>query len=70
MATEESGISIVPPKQGELKIGRIIHGGALNCMIIPAANPDDWFMKQFFSQEQVESYAMEFNLTITRDGNE
>lgn len=56
--------------QGELRVGKIIHRAALNCLIVPHANPEEWFMKQFLSTEEVERYAAEHNLTITQEKEE
>jgi hypothetical protein len=56
--------------QGELIIGTIVHGAALNCMVVPYAAPEDWFFQQFVSQEAAETFAMEHQLVIKRKENE
>jgi hypothetical protein len=56
--------------QGELIIGTIVHGAALNCMVVPYATPEDWFFQQFVSQEAAETFAMEHQLVIKRKENE
>lgn len=59
-----SGIDM---SQGELRIGKVIHKAALNCLIVPRENPEEWFFKQFLSTEEVEQYAAEHDLTITKE---
>lgn len=50
--------------QGELVIGRMVHGAACNCMITSFADPDGWFFKQFTSQDAIEAYAAEHRLIM------
>jgi hypothetical protein len=52
--------------QGELIIGDIVHGQAINCTVLPYADPADWFMVQFVTQAQLESYALENQLVMKR----
>lgn len=52
--------------QGELIIGTIVHGAALNCMVVPYDDPEGWFFQQFVSQEAAETFAMEHRLVIKR----
>lgn len=54
MAIDESGTSTF---QGELIVGRVLYGTAINCLIRPYADPEDWHMKQFFSTDEVARYA-------------
>jgi hypothetical protein len=56
--------------QGELIIGTVVHGAALNCMVVSYEAPEDWFFKQFTSQEAAETFAMENQLVIKRKENE
>lgn len=49
---------------GELIVGKVVHRSALNCMVTSYENPDDWFMKQFFNQQELEDYARENKLAI------
>lgn len=56
--------------QGELIIGNIVHGAAINCMIVPYDKPDEWFMQQFLTNELLETFAMEHQLVIKRKENE
>ncbi len=56
--------------QGELIIGNIVHGAALNCMIIPYAEPENWFFQQFATEALMEEFAMTYNLVIKRKENE
>lgn len=53
--------------QGELVIGKMIHGAALNCMIVPYDNPSEWYFKQFFSTTEIEQYAADHNLVIQQE---
>jgi hypothetical protein len=53
--------------QGELVIGKILYGAAMNCLIIPAEDPDAWFFKQFFSTNEIEQFALEHDLIIKRE---
>lgn len=50
--------------QGELIVGRMVHGMACNCMIVPYDEPDGWFFKQFMSREAIEAYAAENKLIM------
>lgn len=50
--------------QGELIIGSLVHGAAVNCMIVPYSDPTDWYMRQFFSRAEMEQYALENRLII------
>jgi hypothetical protein len=56
--------------QGELIIGTVVHGAALNCMVVPYDEPEEWFFKQFVSQEAAEDFALEHNLVMKRKENE
>lgn len=54
-----------PTVQGELLIGEVVHGVAINCTIFPyAAGKDGWFMEQFHTRQQIEDYAREHRLLI------
>jgi len=51
--------------QGELIIQGVLYGGAaINCMVIPNASPEDWFMKQFPTRELLEEFAFHHRLII------
>ncbi len=52
--------------QGELIIGNIVHGAAINCMVVPYEDPSAWFFQQFATNELMETYAMEHNLVMKR----
>jgi hypothetical protein len=41
--------------QGRVEIVGTVHG-AMNCLVTPFACPDEWFYKQFVSQEQLDEY--------------
>jgi Cu2+-containing amine oxidase len=60
------GMDKASTPQGELIIGRVIHGAALNCMIVPYDDPDNWYMQQFFNQRQIDDYALKYNLVVMR----
>jgi hypothetical protein len=51
---DESGTNTL---RGELIVGRILYGTAINCLIRPYDDPDEWFMKQFFSTDELARYA-------------
>lgn len=57
-------MSATSTAQGELIIGSLVHGAAVNCMIVPFSDPEEWFMKQFFSRGELEQYALENSLII------
>jgi hypothetical protein len=57
-------VSATDTAQGELIIGNVVHGAAVNCMIVPFASPDEWYMKQFFSRGELEQFALENALII------
>lgn len=61
MAIVVSGTSTA---QGELVVGNIVHNAAVNCMIVPADAPDDWYFKQFTSMDEVNRYAEEYGLIV------
>jgi hypothetical protein len=65
------GVPETHTPQGELVIGDIVHGAAMNCMVIPYDDPDGWFFKQFTSSSQMEDFALKHNLVMKRkdDGN-
>lgn len=51
--------------QGEIRIMGTIHGGAaINAMLVPYEDPEQWEMKQFITQQQLERFASEHNLVI------
>lgn len=50
--------------QGELIIGSIVHGAAINCMVVPYEDPSAWYFQQFPTQGLAEDYAMEHNLVM------
>jgi hypothetical protein len=56
--------------QGELIIGNIVHGAALNCMVVLYNDPDNWEFKQFATNEQMETFAMEHQLVMKRKEDE
>lgn len=50
---------------GELRIIGVIHRGtAINAMVVPYADPDEWEMKQFVSEQQLHDYAHAHNLVV------
>lgn len=57
-------MSEIATAQGELIVGNVIHGAAVNCMIVPYADPTNWYMKQFFSDEAMRLFAFEQQLII------
>jgi hypothetical protein len=64
------GVPEIHTPRGELIIGNVVHGQAINCTIIPYADPADWFMLQFVTQSQLESYALENQLVMKRKDDE
>jgi hypothetical protein len=62
MEIEGSGTRTV---QGDLIVGGIVHGCAINCTVVPYGDEQDgWFMKQFLTRQQMEDYAREHSLLI------
>lgn len=55
--------------QGELRYVGKVHG-ALNFHVMWYDDPEDWQFKQFVSQEQLEKFAAENNLTIVMESNQ
>lgn len=53
--------------QGEIVTGKMVHRAAMNCLIVNYARPEDWFFKQFFSTDEIEQYAAEYNLIIKQE---
>ena len=54
-----------PTVQGELLVGEVVHGCAINCTIVPyGAEKDGWFMEQFLTRQQLEDYARVHRLLI------
>lgn len=51
--------------QGEIRIGPLIYGAAMNCLVVP--RDGNWYFKQFISTEEVEQFAAEYNLTIVEE---
>ncbi len=62
-------MSEISTPQGELLIGKVVHGAALNCMIVPADDPDGWYFKQFISTAEVERFALDYNLVIRKESD-
>jgi hypothetical protein len=61
---DTQGIDII---RGEIHVQGPIHGGAaINSLVFLYADPNDWEMKQFVSQLQLEQYAKEHMLLIRR----
>lgn len=56
--------------QGELVVGVVVHGTALNCMVVPYTSPENWCFKQFTSDDQLERFALEHKLIIRRSKDE
>jgi hypothetical protein len=53
--------------QGEIKMGSMVHGAAMNCHVSYYGRPDDWHFVQFFSEEEIYDYARSNNLVVKRD---
>lgn len=54
--------------QGSLTILlRKIHGGIFNTLIVPEDTPDEWFFKQFPSEELIFEYALTNKLSVRRE---
>lgn len=51
---------------GTIRITGVVHGVAINAIITEYAHPEEWFMKQFVSQEQLEAYAADNHLAIQK----
>jgi hypothetical protein len=58
-----SATSIKPDPVGRVRIIGKVHG-AMNTIVQYADDPEDWMFKQFVSQDQLEAFATEENLTI------
>lgn len=56
----------IPIIQGTVEIVGVVHGGALNCLVVPHDNPADWVFKQFVSRQELEQYAAE-NLYMVKE---
>lgn len=50
--------------QGELIVGKVVHGAAMNCMIVPYDDPEGWYFQQFFSTAAIEEFAAKHNLIM------
>lgn len=62
MVIEGSG---TPTPRGELHVGEVVHGAAINCTIVPYDAPEDgWFMKQFMTRQQLEDFAKLHRLIV------
>lgn len=62
MEIEGSGTRTI---QGDLLVGEVIHGSAINCTVVPYSDMQDgWFMVQFLTRQQMEGYAREHSLLI------
>lgn len=57
-------MSEIATARGDLIVGNVVHGAALNCMIVPYGDPENWYMKQFFSDEEMRLFAFENRLII------
>jgi hypothetical protein len=56
---------------GYIRVTGWIHGrSALNAIVTYYDDPENWFMKQFVSQEQLEKFARENSLAIQRNEGE
>lgn len=53
--------------QGRIKVLGLIHGTVLNTIITIFGDEEEWFYKQFVSQEQLEAFALEHNLAISKE---
>jgi hypothetical protein len=53
------------PSGGIIKIVGKAHG-ALNCILVPADNPDNWGFKQFVTEEEFDEFVVKYNLTVQR----
>lgn len=63
-----SGINIV---QGSLIIQKRRVHGYYNCLIVPDATPEEWYFKQFPTEDLIFDFARDLNLAIRReDGNQ
>lgn len=61
-------IATPPPPKGRIRVVGKAHG-ALNCVVTPAGAPADWFFKQFISQEELDSFAVQYHLIIEGDND-
>lgn len=50
--------------QGKLYIRAVGNTGAMNTLIVPDADPQDWFFMAFPNRVVMEHYAKEYDLTI------
>lgn len=54
--------------EGEILVGKRVHGLAWNTLVTSYAHPDDWCFKQFPTMEMLEEYAVEYKLVIKKEG--
>lgn len=62
-------MSAIATPQGEIFVTGKVHGSALNCTVVPFADPSKWYMVQFVSQAQLDQYVLEHDL-ITRSNDD
>ena len=59
-------IDMMPSEQGQMIMQGKAHG-MVNTLIIPAAEPNNWFFLQFPTQDAAEQFALDNALTIRDD---
>jgi hypothetical protein len=53
--------------QGEIRVLGLIHlGAAINTMVVRYEDPENWEMKQFVSDQQLNDYAMQERMVVVR----
>lgn len=50
--------------QGELIVQKIVHGAAINTMVVPFDDPQGWYFQQFPTLELLQQFAAEHMLVI------
>lgn len=56
--------------QGKLHVRTVSSLGSINALIVPDANPQDWYFNPFPTREVMEAYAREYDLEIVEQANE
>jgi hypothetical protein len=53
-----------PPVGDIIIIRERLHGTAINTLVTPYADPEEWFFKQFPSEEAAREWALRNNITF------
>ena len=50
--------------QGKLHVRTVARSGAINALVVPEDDPQDWYFQPFPTREIMEAYAKEYDLEI------